>query len=316
VSLPLYSTKGCYSNPVPEGFRRLAWEGVSFCVPSNWELADYRYQRRRACRIEVEDDVAVRIESEWVRTTDRFNLESIMERYEKASKPLTMKAEEKIPVPDLPRGWHATRFTFKETGAAINSELQIIRHELVTVFYLCPENTLFCFFLLHFLPENKEDPTELTQSLTRSFQDHRDQPHVPWELFDISYCIPKGFMLTRTSVDIGSKMMVFEWEKRRLFVWSHSCADVFLKTEKSMEHWIVGNLNAAKKVKGITFRLNKDGTIGWRRNPLHPLGMREEIWRWCFRYEIVCKLVTDRNQIVVMIYHHRSSDDLHMMPKL
>jgi hypothetical protein len=316
MSMSLVSTEGCYSKPVPKGNRRLGWDGVSFCVPSNWELADYRYQKRRACRIEIEDEVAIRIESEWVRTTDRFNLESIMKRYTKASQPLTMKAEVKTELQNLPNGWSATRFTFKETGHVKSTKLQLVCHELVTVFYICPQSSLFCFFLLHFLPEDKEDPLEIVNNLTRTFQDHKDQLYSPWELFDIKYRIPKEFLLKKSSFDIGSKMMVFEWEKRRLFTWTYSCVDIFLKDWNSTEHWVVGSLNAARILKGIVFRLDENGKVSWRRNKMHPIGVRDEIWRWCFRYEVGCKVLTKQNQLFVYVYQYRKPDDLHRISSI
>lgn len=308
----LLSLAHCYSRPVPMGYRRLAWEGVSFCVPSNWELADYRIQRRRAVRVEVEDEVAIRLEGEWIRATNRLSLESVMERYEKASKPLTNKAEEMTQIDGLPNGWHATRFTFKETGSGKTDSLQIIVHELVTVFFLCPQNALFGCFLLHFLPEDREDPIEITKNLAESFQDHRDQATCPWELFDIGYRLPKDFLLQKAFFDIGSKFMVYEWKKRRLLLWSYSCADIFLKDWSSPEHWAVGSLNAAKQFKGIVFRLD-DGKISWRRNRMHPIGVRDEIGRWCFSYDMGCKLIEDKNQLLVWVYQHRSPSDLHRL---
>mgnify|MGYP006425215569 CR=1 FL=1 len=309
----LLDLKDCYQSKIPAGYRRLAWEGVSLCVPSNWEIADYRYLRRQACRIEIEDEVAIRLEAEWVRATGRLNLESIMERYEKASKPLTVKAEEKEGILGLPQGWHATRFIFKETGAGKGASLKFIRHELVTAFYICPQSSLFCFLLLHFLPEDREDPVEITQRLASSFKDHRDEDYTPWQLFDLSYKMPSKFSLTKASFDIGSKLMIFEWEKRRLFLWTHSCADVFLKGT-SPEKWAVGNLNAEKRVRGIIFR-NKTGEgMGWRRKKMHPFGSRDDIGRWCFRFHVGCKVMKENNQLLVWVYHYRENNDLLKLP--
>src|SRR5210317_1031208 len=117
ISKQLLDLEGMYSREIPAGSRRISWDGVSFCVPANWELAVYKSLRRGAMRVELEDEYSIRVESEWVRGRKRLKLEKIMKRYEKASKPLTVKSEGQNDITDLPKGWHATHFVFKESGA-------------------------------------------------------------------------------------------------------------------------------------------------------------------------------------------------------
>jgi len=171
----LQNIDGCFRHAVPDGGRRLAWDAVSFCVPSNWELAVYKFRRRNVSRIELEDEYSIRLEAEWIRSRKNMDLQGIMKRYEAASKPLTLKSEERLNIEGLPQGWHATHFVFKETGPEEgDDELKIMRHDLVTAFYLCPHSSIFCFFLIHFLPDDAEDPVEMIRMISATFQNHCD----------------------------------------------------------------------------------------------------------------------------------------------
>ena len=296
---------------VPSGCRRLAWSGLSFGVPSNWELAVYRFLRRGVTRIELEDEYAVRLEAEWTRSRKALDLRRIMKRYEDASKPLTLKSDDQQAVAGLPGGWHATRFVFKETGpAGGGGDLKIVRHELVTAFYLCPQSALFCFFILHFMPGDTEDPVTIVRQLAATLQDHGADDWTPWQLFDLAFRLPREFALERAEFDIGAKLMVFAWRRRRYFLWHFSCADVFLKGGVTPAEWACGYLNGSRLLRGAVFHPDGRGGIACRRRRPFFFGHREEIARFCFRYQVVCRLVEPDNKLVVSVFHYRRETDL------
>lgn len=301
---------------IPEGARRLAWDGIALVVPANWELANFRMRRREVSRIELEDEYAVRLEAEWVRTDAKTSLDGIMTRYRKAARHLTVKAEQQAAVEGLPNGWKATHFVFKETGTDPETDLHVVRHELVTAFYLCPGGTLFGFFLIHVLPEDSDDPVALMRMLAAGFKDHHRSERVPWQLFDICFATPRAFELTETAFDIGAKRMVFTWKRRRLFLWFFSCADMLLKDGIEPSVWSVGYLNGWGGIRGIVFRAEAEGRIAWRRSWVHPFGHRDETFRWCFRYDVGYRLDNESNQLLVWVYHYRKPSDLEMVWEL
>jgi hypothetical protein len=306
---------GCYENAVPDGARRIAWDGVSFCVPTNWELAVYKGLRRGGTRVELEDEYSIRLESEWIRANKRLKLKRIMKRYEAASKPLTLKSDEQNDVADLPPGWHATHFVFKETGADASGDgLDVLQHDLVTAFYAAPDDSIFGFFLLHFMPEDTETPEAMIQQLAATFQDHAAQPTVPYQLFDIAFRVPRELVLERTQFDIGVKLMVFTWKLRRYFLWHFSCADVFLKGTTPAE-WVCGYLNGARLLKGPVFQPEGHDGITWRRRKPFIFGHREEIATLCYKYNVGCRLIEAENKLVVWAYHYRKDEDLKLIPK-
>lgn len=303
-----------FTQVLPPGCRRLAWNGLSFGVPANWELATYQFLRRKVTRIELEDEYTVRLEVEWVRGRKAFDLKSIMKRYEAAAKPLTLKSDDQHAVTGLPGGWHATRFVYRETGPADGGgDLQVIGHELVTAFYLCPRSSLFCFFILHFMPGDKEDPVTVIRQLAATFQDHGDGPRTPWQLFDLAYTLPGGFTLEQAVFDIGAKLMVYQWRRRRYYLWHFSCPDVFLKDGTTPAEWACGYLNGSRLFKAAVFYPDGQGGIAWRRRRPFFLGHREEIARLCFRYQVECRLLESGNQLVVSVFHYRHREDLKVL---
>lgn len=304
-----------FKTPLPNGYRRLAWNGLSFAVPANWELAVYDFLRRKVSRIELEDEYSIRLEAEWVRGNKSFDLKRIMKRYEEAAKPLTLKSDEQKTVKGLPEGWYATRFMHHETGAAAGGrDLKVIHHELVTAFYLCPRSRLFCFFILHFMPGDREDSEAVIGQLAATLQDHQDEPVTPWHLFDIAFELPGRFTLEQAVFDIGAKMMVFKWRHRRYFRWYFSCADVFLKNGQTPAEWACGYLNGSRLFRGAVFYPGNKGDIAWRRRQPFFLGHRTEIARLCFRYQVDCRLHESDKKLVLSVFHYRNEEDLKLLP--
>jgi hypothetical protein len=296
--------------------RRLAWDRVEFRVPRNWELALYKFLRKGVARIEVEDEYAVRLEAEWIRPRKRLHTDAILKRYTRASRKLTLKATDKQPISGLPQGWFATRFVFRETVAAGKTAgLTVVRHELITAFHVCPRSEIFCFFLLHFLPEDREDPEEIIRLLADSFRHHGSGELVPWEVFDMAFELPRDFLLENTLFDVGAKLMIFRWKLRRFYLWHFSCADMFLKDGVVTEEWVTGYINAFSRIRGPVFFPGKNGGVTWKRRRRHFLGHVDEMVRGCFKYKVWCHRDRERNQLVVWVFNYRKEEDLQVIPR-
>jgi len=135
--------------------KRISWDGVSFDIPENWELTVYKFLKKQATRIELEDEFSVRLEAEWIRPKKKLHANYIVKRYERASKDLTTKADRKIPVHGLPEGWAATRYVFKETTPnRADGGLKVVTQGLVTAMYLEPGGGFLCFLIFHFYPDD------------------------------------------------------------------------------------------------------------------------------------------------------------------
>ncbi len=295
--------------------RRLAWDRVSFLVPANWELALYKFPKRKFTRIEVEDDYSLRLEAEWTRPKHGLDIQTIQERYDKTTKRLTNKADHKERISGLPKEWLATVFTFREGRLAKDAKSPFQRKQwMITAFYLSPDSSLFCYILLHFYPEDKENPPEVMRLIAKDFTCHTGKL-APWQLFDVKFETPREFILENTQFEVGAKLMVFRWKLRRFYLWHFSIADMILKDGERQEEWLSGYLNSFRYIKAVIFYPGENGEITWRRKRRHPIGHRDEITRWCFKWKTRCYLDKDKNQLVAWVFSYRKQNDLKMIPK-
>ncbi|MBN1671997.1 MAG: hypothetical protein JXR37_13240 [Kiritimatiellae bacterium] len=308
--------KSAGKEPAPAP-KRIAWDRVSFLIPANWEIGLYKFLKKGVTRIEVEDEYAVRLEAEWIRPRRPLQMRNIMKRYERASRELTLKADERKGIEPLPHDWYATHYIFRETvpAASGGKGLEIKRHDLVTAFYLCPRSELFGFFILHFLPGDPEDPVRTMRLIAREFRHHKGRGLVPWRLFDIAFEVPHDFVLENTQFDVGAKLMVFRWKLRRFYLWVFSCADMFLKDGVVMEEWVAGYLNGFAHIYGPAFHPGANGAIEWKRRRKWWVAHRDEIARWCYRYKARCRRDEETNQLIAWVFNYRRHDDLHVIPE-
>jgi len=296
--------------------RRISWNGISLLVPSNWEIVVYKFLRKGVSRIELEDEYAMRMEIEWVQPRAAVQIETILQRYEKAAKKLTRRADVKHPVSNLPEGWVATQYIFRESlPGRSRGGLVVVEHSLLTAFYLCPKSSLFCFILVHVLPDDKEDAVEIIRLAASEFQNHVAAELVPWQLFDISLETPREFRLSQAQFGIGGKHMLFTWRRRRFFLWFFSCSDMILRDNAVLEEWMAGYLNGFSNIKGPVFYPGTDGKLTWKRRSGHPLGHRDELVRGCLRYMIRCHHDVERKQLAAWVFHYRKDDDLRVIPE-
>ena len=293
---------------------RISWDGLSFRAPANWELALYKFLKRGVARIELEDEYAVRLEAEWVRTRHTLEVRRLQERYRKLADDMTRKVDAQAPVPGLPPGWIATLHTL---SVAANEAARGIRPDerprLLTAFYLAPGGHLFAYLVITFMPEDRDDPLAIMRLIASEFGE-QSGPLATWELMDIAFQVPREFLLENTLFDIGCKLMIFRWRRRRFQLWHFSLADTFLGEAANPETWCAGYLNAYSRLPAVTFAPGAAGEIVCRRKRRHVVGHREEIVRWCFRYKSRCHVNDERNQLVLWVFNYRRDADLDVIP--
>jgi len=291
--------------------REIAWNGVSFLIPANWELALYKFLKRGVTRVEFEDEFSVRLEAEWVRPRRRLDTQHVIERCEHAAKRLTAKADERREIDGLPKGWNATQYVFRKTEPNRDrTDLDVVTEGLVTAFHVSRDSDFFCSMIFHFYPENTENAADVVRLVASDLKHSFPGALAPWKLYDIAFEVPRAFALENTLFDIGAKLMVFRWRLRRFHLWHFSCADMFLKDDVVMEEWVTGYLNGFAGIRGPLFYPGTNGEITWKRRRRHPLGHRDEITRWCFSYKARCHHDQARNQLVVWVFSYRTEQDL------
>lgn len=299
--------------PAPE--KPFAWEGVSFTIPHNWELAIYKFPKGGTTRLEFEDEYAVRLEMEWIRPRRPVEESAVHERYKSTAEKLTAQADVSAPILGLPPDWHATLYTFKEVIPTKRKKgLTVVRHSLITAFHLPPGGRFFAFLQIHWLPTDTDDPVAILRQLTRDFRLHDAEPMRLWQLYDIAFTLPAEFKLEQAHVAVGSKLMRFSWRRRRLLLWHLSCADQFITPTTDGSRWVTAFLNSNTGFKGIHFFPGPEGTVIWKRRRRYPFGHREEWGRRCMHYAIHYFIDTSRNQLIVWVFQYRSESDLDQIP--
>ncbi len=291
--------------------RQLAWDGFVFEVPENWELARYRYASGGRALIKVEDEVSLRLELEWMSPRTVQQARRFMTQATRYLEKMIARADRQTDFSGLPAGWRATHCEYREILATGRRQgnLGVVQHHLVTAVFAPADRELRCLLRLHFLPGDPEDPKRLTERIIRSFSVPGGD-RVQWRVFDLDLDLDAGFALEATSFDIGAKLLLFRYRTRRLYLWTLSCADHILKDGVNETEWVVGFLNAQRRVPGIVFRAEPDGTVAWRRRGLLAFVQRDETARWCFQYTIGFRRDPGRNQIAIWVFNHRHREDL------
>ena len=286
-------------SPKPLPTRRIAWDGVSFQVPRNWELSGYAF-RRGATRITLEDDYSLRLEAEWTRTRRFPELETVKRRYQKTALAFADHALTSSTLDSLPTGWTAFLYDMPEN------------RKLLVMLVVASAAGALVFLQLHFGPEDKETPRELATILSQSLAVHQ-QGLVPWTVYDVDLELPAEFRLASTAFQAGKKEFLFQYGLRKLRLWQFSFADMILR-EQSKETWAANTLNACKSIRGPHFSPGQeDGGIPAKRSKCLPLGHFDEIGRACFRYVARCEHDVERNTLILWVFNYRCENDLHRL---
>ncbi|MFO7534965.1 MAG: hypothetical protein R6X19_04665 [Kiritimatiellia bacterium] len=274
---------------------RLAWDGLSFDIPLDWDLA-YQETRLGITRIRLEDPVAVRLSAEWMTPAGKLDLGRIMARFQSSSKKLRAASKDSETLSALPPGWSAVLFRFPDD------------RRLGLAFFLAPKSEIFAFFQIHLDPGSPGEAAGLLRRFIASFQRHTHGP-VPWACYDVAFTVPAGFHLASAEFNPGLKRFTFERSLRRLHVWHVSLADMVLKREQGVREWAVKRLNASPLVRGPEFAI-RNGAIAATRPRLMPWCHFMEIVRGCLLYKVGVKHDTANNRLVLVAYHYRFESDL------
>ncbi len=291
--------------------RRLAWDGMEFDVPVNWELARYHYPNRRQGLIDIEDEASLRMEMTWIASASQARVNRYMALTTETTERLTARADRYAAIPDLPADWRATQFEFREILPTRRQDrrLGIVGHDLVSAVYAPSGQPLRCMLRLHFLPGDPENPPELTRQIARSFA-YANGHTIHWRVFDLDFKLDNAFELEATTFDIGAKLMVFQRAGRRLYCWTLSCADHIFKSVDNETRWVIGFLNGQRRIPGIVFLPTASDAIGWRRRQLLNLFSGARIARRCSRYAIGYHRDRTSNQLRIWVFNYRHAEEL------
>jgi hypothetical protein len=297
--------------------RRLAWNGIALAVPWNWDISNYRFPGRGVAHIDIEDEYSRRLEVDWLADAQPSGTARFLSEYDRSAANLARNADRKTALTGFPEGWQATRYDFRETLPTHRQArgLGVVAHSLLSAVFTARDASFVCRLHLHVLPGDPEEPEAVLRLVTASLKRYAAGP-IPWTLFDIDFELPREFVLEATAFEVGSKLLMFRWGGRRLYLWFLSCADRFLTSATREEVWVTGFLNARRQVPGIVFWPGAEGAVTWRRRRRHLFCHRDELSRWCFQYEAGYRRDLARNQLRIWVFNYRQDEDRRMLPAL
>jgi len=275
-----------------------AWDGFSLRIPSSWNLSFYHFGKNES-RVEIQDDFALRLQLDWMRSERKLNDIRIRERYENICAKLekSSNAVEKI---NAPAGWHASLIILPE------------KRSFVAALYLSPDDNFFALLRIFFEKTGKKQPLAIFKLVADTFQLHHGAL-IPWEVYDVRWQINRQFKLAMTDFKAGNKFFQFQWKKRRLMMWHISMAR-WIMEHKNYVEWAIEYLSKIRSIEGVKFIIQSGNKIACvRKKYRFPLGHFEDIVRFCYKYRAFVKHDVRSNNLLIVLYHYRKEGDITMV---
>jgi len=275
---------------------RFAWDGFSFLMPADWNLSAYHFGYGDS-HVEIQDDFALRLQFDWIRSDKPLNQLRLMEKYDRACSRMEDGAEGKEDIhPGIP-GWHGALFALPE------------KQKFVVAVYVSPDGLFFGLLRLFCDMTGKRQPKEILDGIVSSFALH-DGPLRPWDVYGLSIELDRRFRLALTTLQAGSQLLQFQWRRRRLLVWNVAMAEWIIR-QKPAGEWAAEFLGKVRSLEGVRFSSADGKSIScMRRRMRFPVGHFEDVARLCYRYRAFVWHVPERNTITICVYHYRRDGDI------
>jgi hypothetical protein len=214
-------------------WKAIAWNGVRFEVPGNWEPARVG---RRHLLLEAEPGPVMEIK--WAQAKGRFSGRRRLRALagQVARKGATFRKT------SLSKNWRAVAERFEAEGFQWDAGVERAQGVLL----YCP--VCRTVSLIQFLerPKGGIISREAARVLA-SFRDHRSDDRVAWALYDIAALLPRHFVLERHRFEAGRFVLEFKGRGRRLTLYRWAPAEVLLQ-DRSLADFagtIAGEANLA-----------------------------------------------------------------------
>ncbi len=276
--------------------RLFAWNGLSFLVPGDWDLA-HSQQDGGIGRLVLEDLLLPRLEVDWQTPVGKVRWQDVHLRCQTQASKVAAVAVKVLSITGLADNWTAHEYYLSDGRCLI-------------VAYLLPKilGQPFVFFRMHFA--NRHNPTlpgRLFRELGQSFRWHSGDC-IPWNFYDVTFLLSARFRLTGTGLDAGRKLLAFEWGLRRLYLWHFSLAEM-LRQQKDYPQWTADFLNVSGILPVPFWRVDAHNLLSAKRKKRFLFGQFEEIGRLCFQYAAGYRHLPEKNQLAVWVFQYRREED-------
>jgi hypothetical protein len=200
---------------MPAGWKSVAWGGVQFAVPQNWEPG-----RIGARHLLFESDTGPAMEIKWGPSGRRFSSRRYLRRLARqVGRAGATFRERALPVAEgrFQRPFEGLGFEWQgKEGGALGALLFCP---------VCRTVSLVQFFRRGPAAEGDQPAARVIDS----FQDHRSDGRCAWALYDIRAVVPVHFRLVGHRFDAGRFVLKFSGRRRGLTLYRWAPAGVLLK---------------------------------------------------------------------------------------
>ena len=210
-------TEAAIETPTQQIWRRIAWNGIRFSAPANWEIG-----RIGMCYLQLESETGPAVEVKWNRIKGRFSHKRHLRRLAGLQK---RKLRKSFRQAAMPASWENALQDRVAAGFAWQTETIGGRGVLV---YSPASRTAT---LLQFYSGRSGDAERSAPRLLASFRDHVSGSLMPLAVFDIRAQIPIEYELQRFRFEIGRYDLRFSARNRKLRMIRWSPAAVLLRRQ-------------------------------------------------------------------------------------
>ena len=211
-----------------DGWKTVAWNGISMRVPSLWEvnsLAKFYLQ--------LEDGMGPVLELKWQQVKGVFSHQDHLQKLARHSRSVTGLSFQQT---SLPEEWrqalrHFETQCFEWQGGEINGKGVVL---------YCPASQQAS--LLQFYQQRGVDGSEVHLGVLDSFRDHCEQGMLRWSLFGLNALVPKSFELVRYRFEPGHYQLEFKDPQKCVDLNRWGPADLLLR-KSDLRHWFEKRCN-------------------------------------------------------------------------
>ena len=234
-----------------EAWTEVAWDGIRFRAPADWQLAQIGSRH-----LVLEDETAAVMEVKWAKVKGNFSHQAHLKRLTSLQKKQvrrTFKAD------SIPTDWETVLTNFKVSGFSWQGNTT---HGQGVVLFCpsCRKATLIQFF-----QQKSTENIRVSSQVLDSFRDHRQDGQVLWSAYDIRAIVPETYQLKRHRFEAGKYELEFADGRQHICLHRWALASVLLAEQDLMQ--LARTVAGFNKPDPVAGSMNGCATAEWSLSP-------------------------------------------------
>ncbi len=195
-----------------ENWKEVAWNGVRFKTPAEWEMAQIGSRH-----LILENEAGPVMEIKWGPVNGTFSHKAHLKRLAALH---SRRVKGSIAEWFLPPHWEAALSDFETSGFLWQGEAAIGRGAIL----FCP--TCRTAALIQFFRYNSAQREKILSKVLKSYRDHRQDGRNLWSIFDIRVTLPQKLKLIGFRFEAGKFELEFAYGRQKVYLhrWAPAAA--------------------------------------------------------------------------------------------